>query len=104
VCGMCSDYVDDCGEGDCYNPELKRGKRRQFYLMDEFCEHLTEKWGTKSASMYWHVQYDHGWDFNNGTQYACEDECLENGWWTYEELDKVIKAIQKEYGEDGTPT
>jgi hypothetical protein len=47
--------------------------------------------------MYYHVQYDHGWEFKDGSAYTCEDECLENEWWTYEELDRVIQSIRKEY-------
>jgi hypothetical protein len=46
MCVGCSDFVDDCWEGDCYNPNGGRfNMSSKFYLGDTLCIHLQEKYG-----------------------------------------------------------
>jgi hypothetical protein len=63
---MCPDAVEWCPE--CSLPPVDEdGNRRWHYMTifslgDTFCEHLTAKLGTDSASHYSHFKYDHDGD------------------------------------------
>lgn len=50
MCVGCPDFVDMCTEGNCHNPDGgPYGKYAKFYLGDEYCEHLKEKYGHSHA-------------------------------------------------------
>jgi len=106
MCGNCPDFVDICWEGTCHNPNGgPYGRAAKFYLGDTFCEHLTEKYGTSSASLYDHVYYEHDPYDNTLSESSrevfvltCEDDCITNGWYTREEIERVSRKVYPDYG------
>lgn len=73
MCVACPDYVARCDV--C---------RRMFFLLDKFCEHLTEELGTDDADHWEHFQYWHE-DEN------CE--CVVKNWWP----DKPRPYVDEDY-------
>jgi hypothetical protein len=82
---LCPDYVTSCREAEC------RGTRRYalFFLGDDMCKHLQEKYGTKSASLLEHIEFDHEDD--------CGDVCEYVGFgYPAEEVRRVVLAVERE--------
>jgi hypothetical protein len=51
MCMSCSDFVDYCSQGDCYNPNGGPfGYIRKFYIGDLYCEHLQKLYGHTHAT------------------------------------------------------
>lgn len=100
MCAGCPDFVDYCSEGNCYNPEGgSHGKYKMFYLMDHFCEHLTERYGTHRAAVYDHVYYWHDpEDYEGKDATICDDDCIRKGWYDREDIERVMRKV---FGGDG---
>ena len=86
MCGMCPDCVEICSEGVC-------GERSYtgFYLGGgDMCDHLFEKYGTRNASLLYHVRRDHDPDDNFGRfVHTCVDDCINKNWWPGEDVNWV---------------
>lgn len=85
MCMLCPDYVTSCSEDSC------RGTRPWvlFFLGDDMCEHLEKQYGTKSASLLEHVQFDHEDD--------CGDVCEYVGYgFSADEIRRVVLAVERE--------
>lgn len=101
MCGNCPDFVDMCWEGKCHKPNGgPYGRAAKFFLGDTFCEHLTEKYGTTSASLYDHVYYEHDpSDYvigdlpDNVFIDECDDDCIAKGWYSREEIERVSRKV-----------
>jgi len=94
MCMLCPDFVDDCREAECRGQHL-------FFLGDTFCTHLTNKWGTDSPSLAFHVSMDHDLETLGRDSTACEDNCIENGWYSRDEIRNVVLAIRRQYKLNG---
>lgn len=95
MCGACSDFVDKCY--DC---------GRAYYLGDVFCEHLTEHYGTDKTYLYDHVYMEHDpQDYPeivliDGVAVVCEDDCIKEGWYSLEEIERVSRKVYPSHGTD----
>lgn len=73
---------------------------KQFYLDSTFCEHFIERYHTDSPSMYSHVEREHDWEGYSSWELppdrlACADNCINEGWWPMELVEKVVEAFVK---------
>ena len=101
MCGNCPDFVDMCTQGACHTPQGGRySKYAKFYFGDTFCEHLAERYGTDDASLYYHVYREHDpYDYLDEDETppefvrTCEDDCIMNGWYTLEEIERVSRKV-----------
>jgi hypothetical protein len=103
MCGMCPDYVASCWvctQPMRGNPDKTIGK--QFFLEmgtnGRFCEHFIERYKTYSPCMYDHVNHDHCIDYDDekeAWQYECDENCVENGWYTQDHLRAVVDAFNE---------
>lgn len=72
MCVGCPDFVDFCAEGACNMSTTEKYRHTNFYLESTFCEHLTARYGTDSASHYEHFRRWHEGD---------DCECVTGNWW-----------------------
>lgn len=102
MCGMCPDYVASCWictQPMRGHPDKTTGK--QFYLDmgttgGKFCEHFIERYKTNSPSMYYHIEWEHAWEseyWGKEDPYDCEDHCVENGWYTRDQVVDVVNSF-----------
>lgn len=96
MCMACSDFVDKCY--DC---------NRMHFLGDTFCEHLTEKHGTEKTYLYDHVYFEHDpqeypdTNLSAGFVVVCDDDCIREGWYSLEEIERVSRKVYPDYGPEG---
>lgn len=100
MCMMCPDFVDLCTEGKCAEG---RNGYTLYFLMDTFCVHLSLRHGTDSPSLYSHVDMDHDWTTPGVDSTQCEDNCIENGWCTLEDVRNIVKKIKEFNGQYNQP-
>lgn len=87
---LCSDFVEFCAEGDC-----KKGyKSTLYFLGNTFCEHLTNRFGTDDTCLYFHVNTEHDWETPGVLSIYCDDGCIENGWYTVEQVRAVVNNLR----------
>ncbi len=52
MCIGCPDFIDQCGEDDCYHSNGgSHDSYRLFYADDKYCIHLQKKYGKSIAKM-----------------------------------------------------
>lgn len=90
MCMLCSDFVEFCGEGDC-----KKGTKSTLYFLgDTFCEHLAYRFGTDDTCLYFHINLYHDWETPGTLSTDCEDKCIDNGWYTREQVRTVVDNLR----------
>lgn len=108
MCGMCPDVIDGCDQVECgalprFREDGTRNNRymRWFTFDDKtWCKHLTEEYGTEKPILADHVRREHWWELEdipspNPHPTDCKDHCIEKGWYTLEEVERVIDKLRE---------